>query len=180
MWQTYSLVLIEAETRARKDKLFAAGFVTYEAASGFDPACKTHHTIQLPLVCLGLFKDVQRKSDLEAFDSHAWVSPAWKMAESQDDYSDKISAIKRQIELGNTYQINYTTRQCAENVVDPWQLFLKISRDVPHAAYVDCHDHVIVSASPELFFSLDGEQIVCKPMKGTAPPGMDRPGTGQP
>ena len=165
-------VLIEAETKANEDKLFAAGFVTYEAASGFDSAYKTHHASRFPLVCLGLFKEVRGRSDLEASDDHAWVSPPWKMTESSNDYFGKLLVIKRQIELGNTYQINYTTRQCAENVIDPWQLFLKISRDVPHAAYVECQDLAIVSASPELFFQLDGEQLICKPMKGTAARGM--------
>jgi para-aminobenzoate synthetase/4-amino-4-deoxychorismate lyase len=165
-------VLIEAETRVNEDNLHAAGFVAYEAASGFDSAFTTNRASGLPLVCLGLFKEMQSRSDLETFDDHAWVSLPWKMTESSYDYFDKLSAIRRQIELGNTYQINYTTRQRVENVVDPWQLFLKISRDVSYAAYVDCQDHVIISASPELFFHLDGDQLKCKPMKGTAPRGM--------
>ena len=165
-------VLIEAETKVNAENLYAAGFVAYEAASGFDPAYKTHRASRLPLVCLGLFKDVQSRSELEAFDGHARVSSPWKMTESSADYFDKLSTIRRQIELGNTYQVNYTTRQCAQNVVDPWQLFLKISRDVPHAAYVECQDHAIISASPELFFQLDGEQLISKPMKGTATRGM--------
>ena len=165
-------VLIEAEKRVNEDNLFAAGFVCYEAASGFDAAYKTHRASQLPLVCLGLFKDVQSRSDLEPPESDARVSPPWKMNETSDDYFDKLSAIRRQIEFGNTYQINYTVRQCAKNVADPWQLFLRIASDVPHAAYIECQDTAIVSASPELFFQLDGEQLVCKPMKGTAARGM--------
>jgi len=165
-------VLIEAEKRVNEENLFAAGFVSYEAASGFDPAYVTHRGSRTPLVCFGLFKDVQCRSYLDPIDGPAWASPAWIMTEAADDYYDKLLAIKRQIELGNTYQINYTVRQCAADVVDPWQLFLKISADVPHAAYIDYEDHAIVSASPELFFQLDGEQLFCKPMKGTAPRGM--------
>ena len=34
-------VMIEAERRVNEEDLFAAGFVSYEAASGFDPAHKT-------------------------------------------------------------------------------------------------------------------------------------------
>lgn len=165
-------VLIEAESKLNENRFFAAGFVTYEAASGFDPAYKTHRGSRMPLVCLGLFKDVQCRSDLEAFDGHAWRSSPWKMTESTGDYFDKLSAIRRQIELGNTYQINYTTRQCAENVVDPWQFFLRIAYDVSHAAFIECQEFAIISASPELFFQLDGEQLTCKPMKGTAARGM--------
>lgn len=165
-------VLVEAERRVNEDKLFAAGFVAYEAAPGFDPAFEIHCASQLPLVRLGLFKEARDRHHLEPADGDAAVSPPWKMTESSADYFDKISAIKRQIELGNTYQINYTTRQCAEKIDEPWRLFLKIASNVPYAAYLECQDHAIISASPELFFQLDGEQLVCKPMKGTAPRGM--------
>jgi para-aminobenzoate synthetase / 4-amino-4-deoxychorismate lyase len=44
--------------------------------------------------------------------------------------------------------------------------------DAPYAAWIDCTDYVIVSASPELFFELSGDRICCRPMKGTAPRGM--------
>ncbi len=165
-------VLIEAEKRVNEGNLFAAGFVAYEASSGFDPAFITQRANQMPLVCFGLFKDVQSRTDLDPIDGRASVPPSWTMTESADIYFDELSAIKRQIELGNTYQINYTVRQYAENVAEPWRLFLNTFSDVEHAAYIECQDHAIVSASPELFFWLDGEQLTCRPMKGTAPRGM--------
>ena len=165
-------VMIEAERRVNEEDLFAAGFVSYEAASGFDPAHKTKPAGQIPLVCLGLFNEAKCSSDLESLVASASAPLVWKMGEQPDDYFEKIFEIKRQIALGNTYQINYTVRQNAGNVTEPWQLFLRIASDVSHAAYVESRDHAIVSASPELFFQLDGEQIVCRPMKGTAPRGM--------
>jgi len=165
-------VLIEAEKRVNEDNLFAAGFVSYEAASGFDPAHKTRPAGRIPLACLGLFNEVQCSSNLESLDARASAPLTWKMGELPDDYFEKILQIKRQIALGNTYQINYTVRQCARNVAEPWQLFLRIASDVSHSAYIETQDHAIVSASPELFFQLDGEQLVCRPMKGTAPRGM--------
>lgn len=173
-WQPEDVLpaMIEAEKRVDNDNLFAAGFISYEAASGFDPAYKTNDRGQLPLVCLGLFAKPQSKNDLEHLDGRRWASPPWEMTESPDDYYKKLSAIKRQIELGNTYQINYTVRQRAENYAEPRRLFRHIASDVAHAAYIECADHAIISASPELFFQLDGEQLVCKPMKGTAPRGM--------
>ncbi|MFQ6006409.1 MAG: chorismate-binding protein, partial [Woeseia sp.] len=44
--------------------------------------------------------------------------------------------------------------------------------DAPYAAYIECDDHAIVSASPELFFRLNGEHLISKPMKGTARRGL--------
>ncbi len=163
-------VMSAAEQRADAAGLFAAGFVTYEAAPGFDSAYRTRPAGQLPLVWLGLFEQPESHTDLEAGQGPN-PTPCWETEESAADYSAKIRAIKRQIELGNTYQINYTLRQCAA-VTAPWQLFLGIAPDVGYAAYIECEDHAIVCASPELFFELSGEQVRCKPMKGTARRGM--------
>ncbi|HZD54441.1 MAG TPA: chorismate-binding protein [Woeseiaceae bacterium] len=47
-----------------------------------------------------------------------------------------------------------------------------MARDAPYAAYIECDDHAIVSALPELFFEREGGTILSKPMKGTAPRGL--------
>ncbi|MCZ7669280.1 MAG: chorismate-binding protein [Chloroflexi bacterium] len=41
-----------------------------------------------------------------------------------------------------------------------------------YAAYVDTGRHVLCSASPELFFQLDGDLLTARPMKGTAVRGL--------
>jgi len=168
--------LSEVERRVNEQNLFAAGFVCYEAASGIDPAFVTHSDYRLPLVCFGLFSDAQQFDDLSQPDREAQESILWYMSTSQSEYINNLSAIKRQIELGNTYQINYTVREYANNVEDPWQLFMNAAADAPYATYIECKDHAIVSASPELFFRLDDEQLVSKPMKGTAPRGLTSAG----
>ena len=165
-------VLSEIERRAADEGLFAAGFVCYEAAPGFDAALVTHPASQLPLLCFGLFKNPERTRFIEEMVDENGPSISWAMTESRDDYCKKLTAIKRQIELGNTYQINFTVRQAASDVTDPWTLFLSIAVDAPFAAYLECENHAIVSASPELFFHLDGEHLVSKPMKGTAGRGL--------
>ncbi|HEY5728986.1 MAG TPA: chorismate-binding protein, partial [Anaerolineales bacterium] len=51
---------------------------------------------------------------------------------------------------------------------DPWNFFLHLAQTQNnHAAYIDMGHYVIASASPELFFQLDGGTITCRPMKGT-------------
>ncbi len=165
-------VLIEVERRVNQESLFAAGFLSYEAASGFDPAYVTNRAHCLPLVCFGLFSDVDECDTLPGLDGTSNSSSPWQMSTSRAQYVDSLSTIKRQIELGNTYQINYTVRQRAANIANPWELFLTTASDAPYAAYIECHDHAIVSASPELFFQLRNEHLICKPMKGTAPRGL--------
>jgi len=165
-------VLIEVERRVNKESLYAAGYLTYEAAAGFDPAYVTNKDQCLPLVCFGLFADFDKRDTLPGPEGTSNPSSPWQMITSHAEYVDNLSAIKRQIELGNTYQINYTVRQRAANITNPLELFSKTASDAPYAAYIECHDHAIVSASPELFFRLSGEQLICKPMKGTAPRGL--------
>jgi para-aminobenzoate synthetase/4-amino-4-deoxychorismate lyase len=165
-------VLEEAERRVRSEGLHAAGFVTYEAATAFDPAYVTHPRGQLPLTCFGLFRAPHSTSDLPAPALPPPPYSVWRMPTARADYVARIAAIKDQIARGNTYQVNYTVRQHSDDVVDAWALFLSVASDAPYAAYVQCEDHAIVSASPELFFEMNEERLTCKPMKGTAPRGM--------
>ena len=163
-------ILNEAERRTERERLFAAGFLTYEAAQGFDASYRTRSAARLPLVCFGLFREAQRIPDLPKTKSAA-VS-AWRMAESRRDYFRKVAVVKGEIRRGNTYQINYTTRQVADGIRDPLALFRLIANQAPYAAYVDGDDYAIACASPELFFRLDRSRIRCQPMKGTVGRGV--------
>jgi len=169
-------ILAETERRVNEENLFAAGFLCYEAASGFDSAYVTRESNHLPLICFGLFSNVRRCEALNRHNGESKNSSSWQMASSRSSYIEKLLAIKRQIELGNTYQVNYTVRQFARNITEPWELFLRTAADAPYAAYVECEDHAIVSASPELFFRLNDRQLISKPMKGTAMRGLTSAG----
>ena len=162
--------LEEIESRVEHERLFAAGFLTYEAAQGFDPSFRTQRPGILPLICFGLFREARQ---LEALPKTApRPVPAWRMTESRGDYFRKIKLIQNQIREGHTYQINYTTRQVASGITDPFSLFAGISAEAPYAAYVDGGDYAILCASPELFFRLDHGLVRCQPMKGTTRRGM--------
>ena len=49
-------VMSQIERRVEAQGLIAVGFVTYEAAAGFDSALTTHGAAELPLVCFALFR----------------------------------------------------------------------------------------------------------------------------
>jgi len=164
-------VFARACRRVEEEQLYAAGFVCYEASAAFDPALITHGQGPLPLVCLGLFRKPERVAHLPESGTPG-PGYVWTFAGRREDYLETIAGIKLEIEAGNTYQVNYTVRQHAQDVQNDWDLFLATAKDAPYAAYIDCVDHAIVSASPELFFELNGEQLLCKPMKGTAARGM--------
>jgi para-aminobenzoate synthetase/4-amino-4-deoxychorismate lyase len=45
----------EVEARVESEGLTAVGFVTYEAAPGFDPSMLVHPDSEIPLVCFGFY-----------------------------------------------------------------------------------------------------------------------------
>ena len=165
-------VIRAAERRVRNEGLYAAGFVTYEAAAGFDEALTTHEGRGLPLVCFGLFDGGQISDEPEQPQAGRIGPASWRLAETASDYTAKIHRIKQEIAAGNTYQINYTLWKHGAGIDSPAALFQFAAADAPYAAFVECENETIVSASPELFFRLDEGQVICKPMKGTAKRGL--------
>ncbi len=163
----------EVEESVKKDLLYAVGFISYEAASGFDSALITKNLSSLPLIWFGLFNDYER-IDLPAVQSSDKYFSDWKASVSKDEYNDAISKIKEHIRNGDTYQVNYTFRQFADYKGDAWKFFLELSltQQGDYSAFIDTDKFTVCSASPELFFTYDKGRLTASPMKGTASRGM--------
>lgn len=165
-------MLARAEEFVTKQNGYAAGYIAYEAAPAFDGALQTRAPGRLPLLMLGLFDGPQRLSDLPLA-ALAEPRPAdWSMTTSRAQYVANVAAIREEIALGNTYQVNYTTRLTADRAPQPAALFAAVAVDAPYAALLEFPEFSIVSASPELFFRQDGARLQCEPMKGTAERGL--------
>lgn len=155
---------------AEASGLFVAGFISYEAAPAFDHAFKTYSSEGFPLLCLGLFNAPDVLDEIEEMpDAHYEVGEL-KPSVSKEDFVSAIGEIKERIAEGATYQVNYTYRLNADFSGDAWSFFYELvkAQKTDYAAFVDTGDFAICSASPELFFSLNGGKIVSRPMKGTA------------
>jgi para-aminobenzoate synthetase/4-amino-4-deoxychorismate lyase len=164
--------LEEIETAVNKENLYAVGFMTYEASAALD--LSTHEKGVLPLIAFGLFEKLQDWDWAEnsaLVDSHtSFGRQNWQPNLSQSQYRANIRSIKSQMEQGNTYQVNYTFHLRRDFHDDPYHFFQKLAQtqQARYMAYLDIGDFAMCSASPELFFSLDGNIITSKPMKGTA------------
>ena len=157
--------------------LWAAGFLSYEAATGLDPALHTYKSAtsepfaDLPLAWFALFE-------------RADVVRAVKPTQQRDDYSmtpwlcdldfptykAKLENIRDQIAAGNTYQCNLTTRlrsSLSGNAFAFYQDLARAQRS-KYCAYIDTGRFAIASASPELFFDWSGDTLTTRPMKGTS------------
>lgn len=156
--------------RIETSGLWAAGFISYEAASAFDDALKTHPSGGLPLLQFGLFKNVEQ-AFLPAHSQAVYQLGEWMPSVTRDEYSAAISKIKEHIAAGDTYQVNYTFRLNAAFSGDPFALFcdLAAAQQGRYAAFIETDDFAVCSASPELFFEFKDGLITSKPMKGTMP-----------
>ncbi len=163
--------------------LWAAGFVAYEAAPGLDPALTVRSSRDgdpfagLPLLWFGVFESHRKAEPFEPppppggeDDTH---DPAWHPATDRATYEDAVARIRERIAAGDTYQVNHTIRMHARFDHDRRDRYrdLCLAQRGGYAARLDTGRFRILSASPELFFRLDGDRITMRPMKGTAPRG---------
>lgn len=145
---------------------YVAGFLSYESAPAFDSAFKVKSHNTMPLLWFGVFSEPQH----EAITSHhSYSVTPWQSSVEMEEYNSSIKSIKHSIEMGNTYQTNYTIRLQSQFSGDDIAYFntLKKAQSSNYCAYIRTEDHRILSASPELFFHLEGNQITTRPMKGT-------------
>lgn len=168
-------LLTQIEQAVAEQGLTAAGFLAYEAAAAFGLDC--HSLVPgLPLLWFGLFRpeQVHHSPSLSPTGPAGYQLGDWQPSVSRADYQQAIGAIKGAIATGQTYQVNYTLRLQTNFQGDPWQFFLDLNgaQQSHYAAYLDTGRYIICSASPELFFSLQGQQLTAKPMKGTAGRGL--------
>lgn len=153
--------------------LAAIGFLTYEAAAGFNPPLCTHVGCTLPLLRFSLHRDWQILARPPLPPPQAAPDLPWTPGISHTDYATGVHRIHEWIARGETYQVNYTLRLQAPFDLDPaaWFHHLWLAQRPRYGAYVQTPGFVIGSASPELFFDLKGDTLTCRPMKGTAPRG---------
>lgn len=156
------------------DGLYAAGFLSYEAAPAMDGALKTSSTSRLPYLWFGLYKGCEEVSLPENVDNDCFALGKWQPTVSSREYDRAIDRIKTHIRNGDTYQVNYTFRLRAAFSGDPWNFFLTLCRAQrsSYSAFINLNGYTICSVSPELFFSLNGTVLTSRPMKGTVSRGL--------
>lgn len=166
--------LAEIDLAVRDRGCYAAGFVTYEAASAFGLPTRTPAADGLPLVAFGLFERESVTSHARPRPTEACAAGEWTPSIAHEAYLRAIGEIKQRLEAGEPNQVYFTFRLSAEFSGDPLALLAELDAAQAGAwgAFVDTGRHAICSASPELFFALNNGRIRCRPMKGTAPRGL--------
>lgn len=159
-----------------------AGYVGYEAGLALtgltEAAARTavRSAPRPPLLWLGVYDGVEEYPAEEVeVDAQGQVADitAFRSSVSGKEYTESVRRIREFITAGDVYQVNYTYRLRFRNRGTALALFGRLRRahPVPHGAYLDAGSFQVVSLSPELFLRRSGDEILTRPMKGTAPRG---------
>jgi para-aminobenzoate synthetase / 4-amino-4-deoxychorismate lyase len=169
-------LLAAVQQQVDRDQLYAAGWISYEAATAFDPAFTTQDCDRFPAAWFGLYRqpDILHLPPIPT--DQRPIELDWQPDLSPSAYQTAIARIKSSIQQGLTYQVNFSFRLRATlpTDFDPWIYFLQLAQAQNgfYGAFIDLPDYAICCASPELFFQQDGQTISCRPMKGTIQRGL--------
>ena len=161
---------------ATRGGLHAAGYLTYDAGAAIVGRPPSSADGDAPLLWFGLFRGFDTVDaaallpDLEA----GWLGRAVPTI-GREAYVDQLARIQALIAAGDIYQANLTFEATVATAGHPLALYagLRARAAAGYGAVVATGAHWLLSLSPELFFTLDGDHLVTRPMKGTAPPDSD-------
>ncbi len=173
-----------------------AGYVSYEAGYAFEP-----HLAHLapprtgaagPLVWLGLFgrPETIRAADMAAWLAEQIVDPDQAVSNqpasigplepqiAPGDYLARFDRLAEAIRAGEIYQANLTLPLAGAARGNPVAIYAAIRPEAAagYGGLLFDGAHWLLSFSPELFFSLEGREAKCRPMKGTRPRGRNEAG----
>jgi para-aminobenzoate synthetase component I len=90
---------------------------------------------------------------------------------SKENYIKNVVSIQKEIQLGNTYELNYCQEFYAENVakINPFSLFQEVLKvtNAPFSAFIEFNEFQIFSGSPERFLKKENNTLISQPIKGT-------------
>jgi para-aminobenzoate synthetase / 4-amino-4-deoxychorismate lyase len=191
-------LLAQVEQAVRAENMLAVGMVNYLSAPVFDSALQVRtdsSKLSAPLLWFGLYEHVEEVSTLpQSMSGLEHINPTiadeilalqWRPTVSKKQFDHAIARIREHIRKGDIYQANYTMRLRAEFADEhiniehfTWMLFRHLvqaqasPRQSIYGAYMDIGDWIVCSASPEEFFTLHGDTLSSRPMKGTMKRGL--------
>ncbi|MCS7063298.1 MAG: anthranilate synthase component I family protein [Methylacidiphilales bacterium] len=162
--EAFSLVRNSAHPDSPHPQGGAVGYVTFEGNYRFEFFKKFQVHEEWPESPLWRSrKHIARSSESSYYAPRSNLNPYI--------YTCLVEKAKDYIASGDIYQVNLAHIFSTSAVAFPYLLFeelMKIS-PAPGAAFLDFEDEIILSASPELYFKINGNLITTQPIKGTRP-----------
>ena len=166
--------------RLETDSLWSVAAIDYELGYLLEPksAPPGWHPGEEPLARFWQFGE---RLPLTADQAEAWLDGqtgnsvagvcGLHPALGEQDYCRAVERIKHLIFSGDCYQVNLTFPLEFEWFGSPLALYARLRQRQPvrYGGFVGDAAQGLVSLSPELFLERQGERLVTRPMKGTAP-----------
>lgn len=92
--------------------------------------------------------------------------------EDKESYIQKVDHLKRHINRGDIYQINYCIEfEAIDSIINPINVYQKLNTQspMPFSGLLKVNNQYIICASPERYLKRIDQLIISQPMKGTAP-----------
>ncbi len=170
---------------------YAAGYLNYEAGLFLEDTRIKNKKFDFPLLWFGIYtrplifnhRTLKFSGDtgyLRLLRKNTHLGKPYKITNPEFSlgprpYSEYIKKIKKYIEIGDTYQVNFTFKYKFDFHGSTQKLFLDLNskQSVSYAAFIKHNSLEILSFSPELFFRKKNSRIMVKPMKGTISRGLN-------
>lgn len=160
------------------------GYVAYELGALAVLERPATHTPSVPLIHLAYYPLLGAHVPRE-FPSFTARSPkpharrarlTPEPAQDRDAWIRAVQAIQAYLKSGDCYQVNHTQAFHARTSLSATTLYERLRRlnPAPFAAFLDCGEFQILSASPERFLKIDARTILTEPIKGTIGRGENR------
>ena len=97
--------------------------------------------------------------------------------DTRDDYLRKIEKIRRHIQRGDIYEMNYCQEFFAKEVdLSPAAIFRQLNKytTTPFSSFLKINHIYAMCASPERFIKKSGNQLLSQPIKGTRKRGVNK------
>lgn len=151
---------------------YAAGFITFEAGCHLNGVKPGQLKSGFPLLCFGIYyppEMIDTSRVLAQIKMPYMVSPLVS-GTCRKEYRRVVSKIRKLLEYGELYQVNYCVNNSFDIRGSVMGLFADLYAGQPtdFSAYLNLNGVSAASASPEMFFkAASSGHIVMKPMKGT-------------
>ncbi len=167
----------------QREGFYIAGWLTYEFGCLLESTlrrqlCRKEDRGAL-LADLGVFKKpyiFDHENNVTDFpleeiplDSLPWEISDLSLSQEREEYIQAVNRVLEYIKAGDTYQVNYTLKLLFNFTGSPESFYrdLRRNQSVSYGAFIKWGDEMVMSFSPELFFSKNGNEIKVRPMKGT-------------
>ncbi|MFZ5634917.1 MAG: aminodeoxychorismate synthase component I [Bacillota bacterium] len=91
----------------------------------------------------------------------------------RESYCAVVERAREYIAAGDIFQVNLSQRFSLPRKEDPWEVYRRLRKinPAPMAAFINCGQLQVVSASPERFMKVSAGMVETRPIKGTRPRG---------